>query len=85
MRKKLNLLFGLVLIISMIALIGCGGSGKTGEKNPYEGKWVAVSAQMMGMSVNINFCIPPGFTVRFRLPIISPRFICGIPDTSRLI
>ena len=48
MRKKLNLLFGLVLIISMIILIGCGGSGKTGEKNPYEGKWVAVSAQMMG-------------------------------------
>ena len=32
MRKKLNLLFGLVLIISMIALIGCGGSGKTREK-----------------------------------------------------
>lgn len=54
MRKKLNLLFGLVLIISMIALIGCGGSGKTGEKNPYEGKWVAVSAQMMGMSVSID-------------------------------
>lgn len=54
MRKKLNLLFGLVLIISMIALTGCGGSGKTGEKNPYEGKWVAVSAQMMGMSVSID-------------------------------
>ena len=54
MRKKLNLLFGLVLIISMIALIGCGGSGKTGEKNPYEGKWVAVSAQMIGMSVSIE-------------------------------
>jgi len=54
MRKKLNLLFGLVLIISMIALIGCGGSGKTREKNPYEGKWVAVSAQMMGMSVSID-------------------------------
>ena len=54
MRKKLNLLFGLVLIISMIILIGCGGSGKTGEKNPYEGKWVAVSAQMMGMSVSID-------------------------------
>ena len=28
MRKKLNLLFGLVLIISMVALTGCGGSGK---------------------------------------------------------
>ena len=54
MRKKLNLLFGLVLIIGMIALIGCGGSGKTREKNPYEGKWVAVSAQMMGMSVSID-------------------------------
>lgn len=54
MRKKLNLLFGLVLIISMIILTGCGGSGETGEKNPYEGKWVAVSAQMMGMSVSID-------------------------------
>ena len=54
MRKKLNLLFGLVLIISMIILTGCGGSGKTEEKNPYEGKWVAVSAQMMGMSVSID-------------------------------
>ena len=54
MKKKLNLLFGIVLIISMISLTGCGGSGKTGEKNPYEGKWVAVSAQMMGMSVSID-------------------------------
>ena len=44
----------LVLIISMIILTGCGGSGKTEEKNPYEGKWVAVSAQMMGMSVSID-------------------------------
>ena len=34
MKKKLNLLFGIVLIISMIALTGCGGSGETGEKNP---------------------------------------------------
>ena len=54
MKKKLNLLLGLVLIISMVALTGCGGSGKSGEKNPYEGKWVAVSAQMMGMSVSID-------------------------------
>ena len=54
MRKRLSLLLGLVFIISMAALTGCGGSGKTGEKNPYEGKWVAVSAQMMGMSVSID-------------------------------
>ena len=54
MSKKLNVVFGLVLIISMIVLTGCGGSGETGEKNPYEGKWVAVSAQMMGMSVSID-------------------------------
>lgn len=54
MRKKLNLLLGLVFIISMVALTGCGGSGKAGEKNPYEGKWVAVSAQMMGISVSVD-------------------------------
>ena len=53
MKKKLNLLLGLVFIISMVALTGCGGSGKTGEKNPYEGKWVAVSAQVMGMSLSL--------------------------------
>ena len=54
MRKKLNLLLGLVFIISMAALTGCGGSGKAGEKNPYEGKWVAVSAQTMGISVSVD-------------------------------
>ena len=54
MKKKLNLLFVLVFIVSVITLTGCGGSGKTGEKSPYEGKWVAVSAQMMGMSVSID-------------------------------
>ena len=54
MRKKLNLLFGLVLIISMVVLTGCGGSGKSGEKSPYEGKWVSVSAQMMGISVSVD-------------------------------
>lgn len=45
------MLLGLVFIISMVALTGCGGSEKAGEKNPYEGKWVAVSAQMMGVKV----------------------------------
>ena len=50
----MNLLLGLVFIISMAALTGCGGSGKAGEKNPYEGKWVAVSAQMMGISVSVD-------------------------------
>ena len=45
------MLLGLVFIISMVALTGCGGSGKAGEKNPYEGKWVAVSAQMLGVKV----------------------------------
>ena len=54
MKKKLNLLFVLVFVVSMITLTGCGGSGKAGEKSPYEGKWVAVSAQMMGMSVSID-------------------------------
>ena len=39
MKKKLNLLFVLVFVVSMITLTGCGGSGKAGEKSPYEGKW----------------------------------------------
>ena len=49
----MNLLLGLVFINSMAALTGWR-LRKAGEKNPYEGKWVAVSAQMMGISVSVD-------------------------------
>lgn len=53
--KKIRLLVIVTFIISMLSMTGCdGGSGKTGEKSPYEGKWVAVSAQMMGVSVSVD-------------------------------
>ena len=52
MKKKWNLLFLLAFIISVITLAGCGKTA--GEASPYEGKWIAVSAQMMGMSVSVD-------------------------------
>ena len=53
--KKIRLLVIVTFIISVLSMTGCGGgSGKTGEKSPYEGKWVAVSAQMMGVSVSVD-------------------------------
>ena len=44
MKKKWNLLFLFAFIVSMITLAGCGKTA--GEASPYEGKWIAVSAQM---------------------------------------
>ena len=52
MKKKWNLLFLFAFIVSMIALAGCGKTA--GEASPYEGKWIAVSAQMIGMSVSVD-------------------------------
>lgn len=53
--KKIRLLVIVTFIISVLSMTGCGGgSGKTGEKSPYEGKWVAVSGQMMGVSVSMD-------------------------------
>lgn len=52
---KISLCLVLTLILACFSLGGCGGaSGKAEENNPYEGKWVAVSAQMMGMSVSVE-------------------------------
>ena len=53
--KKIRLLVIVTFIISVLSMTGCGGgSGKTGEKSPYEGKWIAVSGQMMGVSVSVD-------------------------------
>lgn len=50
MKKKMNMVFALICMFSLLFVTGCGGS----EKSPYEGKWVAVSAQMMGMSIGVE-------------------------------
>ena len=52
MKKKWNLLFLFAFIVSMITLAGCGKTA--GEASLYEGKWIAVSAQMIGMSVSVD-------------------------------
>lgn len=53
MKKKISLLVTLILIISMFSLAGCGGE-KTEDDNKYSGKWVAVSAEMSGISIPVK-------------------------------
>ena len=53
MKKKMRCICMFICIISIVFITGCGG-GSSKEKSPYEGKWIAVSAQMMGMSVGIE-------------------------------
>lgn len=52
MKRKSSIIVAISLcLVSLLLTAGCGGSL---EKSPYEGKWVAVSAQMMGMSVGVE-------------------------------
>lgn len=54
MKKKISLLVVVTLIISMLSMTGCGGGSGETEKSPCEGKWLAVSAQAMGISVPVE-------------------------------
>ena len=60
MRKRLSYLLVVAVFVSMLSLSGCGGGGGGGttksEANPYEGKWVAVVAEAMGVQLPIEEC-----------------------------
>lgn len=51
MKKKFSVFVVLTMLVSMIALAGCGGGSK---ESPYNGKWVAVSANMGDIQVDIE-------------------------------
>lgn len=51
MKKKISAFFIGICMICTLFMIGCGANA---EKSLYEGKWIAVSAQMMGVSVGIE-------------------------------
>lgn len=53
MKKKISVIFVLICILTTLFMTGCGDNSGEG-KSPYEGKWIAVSAQMMGMSVGVE-------------------------------
>ena len=82
MKKKWNLLFLFAFIVSMITLAGCGKTA--GEASPYEGKWIAVSAQMIGMSVSVDetfggafeFEVKNGGKVSFSWALPSLHHLC---------
>lgn len=38
MKKSIRYLLSVILVVSTLSLIGCGGGGKAAKKNPYEGK-----------------------------------------------
>ncbi|MFQ7844747.1 MAG: hypothetical protein ACLRHK_10660 [Coprococcus sp.] len=67
MRKRLSYLLVVAVFVSMLSLSGCGGGGGTtkSEANPYEGKWVAVVAEAMGVQMPIEEC--------FELTLVGDR------------
>lgn len=56
MKKISNILLSLVLFVTvMFSVTACGGGGgSSAEKSPYEGKWKAMSVQMLGMSMTVE-------------------------------
>lgn len=53
MKKKITRFIWMISMVLALLLSGCGGNKKK-EESPYEGKWIAVSAQMMGISVSVE-------------------------------
>lgn len=62
MKKKTNMVFALICMFTLLFVTGCGGS----EKSPYEGKWIAVSAQMMGMSIGVDEAFGGAFELEIK-------------------
>lgn len=53
MKKKVSMVLVIAMVLSMAGLTACGG-GKQGKKSPYEGKWVAILAEMIGVQVSVE-------------------------------
>ena len=53
MKKKISVVLFTACVLLAFCIVGCEKNTEKGQ-SPYEGKWVAVSAQMMGMSVGVE-------------------------------
>lgn len=54
MKKKINIVFIFTCIMSILLFASGCGSNSGNENSPYAGKWIAVSAQMAGISVGVE-------------------------------
>ncbi len=61
MKKKISISLMLIFVLCTLCMTGCGENAKQ-EQSPYEGKWTAVSAQMMGMSVGVEEVLGGAFS-----------------------
>lgn len=52
MKKKMRFVSAILMMLSMLFVTGCGSD--TAEKSPYEGKWVAVIGEMLGMQTSVE-------------------------------
>ena len=50
MKKKFSLFVVMAMLVSMLSLAGCGGGSAESE---YDGTWVAVSADMAGLQIDV--------------------------------
>lgn len=64
MKRKMNVPLAASLVISLFSLGGCSAKdgGTEQNQNPYTGKWIAVSAEMMGISVSVEDMFEDGFS-----------------------
>lgn len=53
-KKRIYVLLAFCMLLGTIVLSGCVGNDGTKEKSPYEGKWVAILAEMMDIQVSVD-------------------------------
>ncbi|MDO4477932.1 MAG: hypothetical protein Q4B73_02680 [Lachnospiraceae bacterium] len=67
MKKMSKLVCALMLVIAMLAAVGCGGGGGSSSgggaaADPNEGKYIAMSAEMWGIQTPVTDIYENGFT-----------------------
>lgn len=60
-KKVLSFIVVVAMFLTVSMLTACGG-GETGGSTPYDGKWIAVSAEALGMQMSAEEAFENGFT-----------------------
>lgn len=65
MKKISKILVAIMVSLTMLLATACGGGGGDKAASPYEGKWIAVVAEMLGVQTSIDDVFGGSFVFEF--------------------
>ena len=65
MKKISKILVAIIVSLTMLLSTACGGGGGDKAASPYEGKWIAVVAEMFGVQTSVEEVLGGSFSFEF--------------------